>query len=111
MMRKRVRLLLLMSSATLLTACGDKVDEAAAEACECLKPIYAQMDEMSKAMQSGDMAKLSAMTANMDAAQKTQSCLEKVGRDYPEIGEDRESQDRFNARLGELCPAPRMMGM
>jgi len=111
MLQKIKRLMLIGGLAAVLTACGDQVDEAASAACECLGPIYEQMEQMTEAMQSGDMAKLSAMTASMDTAQKSQVCLNKVAQDYPDIGKDQETQERFNARMGELCPAPRMMGM
>ncbi|MFC1684762.1 hypothetical protein ACFL0R_04740 [Pseudomonadota bacterium] len=111
MINRLMKVLLLTGAVTSITACGDQVNEAASAACECLEPIYEQMEQMTEAMQSGDMAKLSAMTASMDTAQKTQVCLNKVSQDYPDIGKDQETQDRFNARMGELCPAPRMMGM
>lgn len=111
MLNRLWKMLSIVSTAAVLTACGDQVDEAASAACECLAPIYEQMEQMTEAMQSGDMAKLSAMTASMDTAQKTQVCLNKVSQDYPDVGKDRETQDRFNARMGEMCPAPRMMGM
>ena len=111
MIYKLLKVMLLTGTAVLITACGDQVDEAASAACECLEPIYEQMEQMTDAMQLGDMAKLSAMTASMDTAQKSQVCLNKVSQDYPDIGKDQETQNRFNARMGELCPAPRMMGM
>lgn len=111
MIKKTGKAILVAVVAALLSACGDPVEDAAKAACVCLEPVYGDMEKMAQAMQSGDMAKLSAMAANMDTAQKTQLCLNKVSQDYPDIGKDQESQNRFQARMSEICPMPQMMGM
>jgi hypothetical protein len=103
--------MLIGAAVVLLTACADPVEDAAQAACACLEPVYADLEKMTQAMQSGNMAELSNMAANMDTAQKTQVCLNKVSHDYPDIGKDQESQNRFQARMGEICPMPQMGGI
>ena len=98
-------------SLSLLSACSsDPAEQAAKEACECLQPIYDQMEQLAEAMRSGDSSALSGMQAGMEQATKSQACMVELQDKYPDIQEDAELQNRMTQRMNELCPQPSMFG-
>ena len=99
-------------SLTLLSACsGDPAEEAAKEACDCLRPIYAQMEQMAEAMRSGDSSALSGMQGSIEQGTRSQACMYDLQERYPDIQNDAQLQDRMTQRMNELCPQPKMLGM
>lgn len=103
---------LIMVSGLMLAACsGDPVEKAAQEACDCLKPIYTQLEKVAEAMRSGDQASLSDMSGDMDQSMKAQTCMGDLEKKYPNIRDDTELQSRLTASMDKLCPRPKIFGM
>ncbi len=77
--------LLLLASAALLHACsGDPLEEAAQAACDCVKPIYAEIAEVKKQVeQAGPGAE--APQGGLNSADQAEQCLADVQKRHPDV--------------------------
>ncbi len=79
-----------------LVSCGgDPLEEAAAEACICLRPIYSEITAVKKALEQGDGSVMEKM--GLESGDQAEACLNGVQKDYPGVEEA-----RLEKRLLEL---------
>jgi hypothetical protein len=111
---KRFILLASISIITIspLSAAPD-LDQAAADACQCLKAPYAEITKavvaVKLAQASGDMSKLMESQAQMMAIIQTSSgCFSNLSKKYPEIDQSDELQKKVMEKTQAMCPNPAM---
>lgn len=85
----------------LLASCGgDSLEEAAAAACECVKPIYSELTSVKQALEAGDDSVVADRNAGLASADQAEACLADVQKTYPGVDEGELEQ-----RLMELIRA------
>lgn len=108
--------LYLLAVATLspgLLSCSksDPVENAAKDLCECLKPVFSDMEKFSQALKSGDKSAMEKIAGTAgDVGEQSTSCMQSLQQRYPEIGDDMNLQTRVTVRIKELCPPPEIFG-
>ncbi len=81
-----------------LVSCGgDPLEEAAAEACICLRPIYSEITAIKKALEQGDESVMEKKDAGLETGDQVEACLNGVQNDHPGVEEA-----RLEKRLLEL---------
>ena len=87
------------------------VENAAKDLCECLQPVFSDMEKFSQALKSGDKSAMEkiARTAG-EAGEQSTNCMQSLQERYPEIGEDMNLQTRVTVRIKKLCPPPEIFG-
>ena len=109
------RLVFLISGLVLAVAtqAGSNLDQAASDACECMKEPYAKMEEakvmVMQAMASGDYTKMTAMEGEFAGLQdRVEACFNGLRKKYPDIDQSQALKDKVTAKMQEKCPAPQM---
>ncbi|HBH35930.1 MAG TPA: hypothetical protein DDW45_06065 [Gammaproteobacteria bacterium] len=87
------------------------VENAANDLCECLKPVFSDMEKFSQALQSGDKAEMEKIaTAAGKMGEQSANCMQSIQERYPEIEDDINLQTQVTVRIKELCPPPEIFG-
>jgi hypothetical protein len=108
--------LYLLAAATLslgLLSCSKSgpVENAAKDLCECLQPVFSDMEKFSQALESGDKSAMEKIArASGEVGEQSTNCMQSLQERYPEIGEDMNLQTQVTVRIKELCPPPEIFG-
>jgi hypothetical protein len=87
------------------------VENAAKDLCECLTPVFSDMQKFSQALKSGDKSAMEKIaTAAGDVGEQSTNCMQSLQQRYPEIGDDMKLQTQVTVRIKELCPPPEIFG-
>ena len=89
------------------------LDQAAADACKCLKAPYAEISKavasVKRAQQSGDMSKLMEVQSQMvTILQSSSRCFQALSSRYPDIDKSDELKKQVAEKIEKMCPAPVM---
>ncbi len=88
--------------------------EMAEKGCDCLKEPYKKMAEMTplvqEAMKTQDMSKIMELQGAMgEMMGSTEACFDELDKEYPEVRNNPELQDRISKLMDEeKCPRPNM---
>ena len=87
------------------------VENAAKDLCECLKPVFSDMEKFSQALESGDKSAMEKIArAAGEVGEQSTNCMQSLQERYPEIGDDMNLQTQVTVRIKELCPPPEIFG-
>ena len=95
----------LIFTVTLVSCGGDPVESAAKDACNCLKPLYSEMEKIMSAVRSGDRSVLDGMNSSMDETkQNLDACMSKLRKKHKEVDADPKLKRQITKRIQQLCP-------
>ncbi|MEM7542531.1 MAG: hypothetical protein AAF384_13255 [Pseudomonadota bacterium] len=95
---------------TMVIAAPD-LDQAASDACDCLKAPYQQIEKatamMKEAQASGDMSQMTAAQGEMMAVMNAGAqCFGGLQKKYPEIDQSDELKTKVMGIVENKCPRP-----
>lgn len=87
------------------------LNQAATDACACLKEPYAQIEKVmgmvQEAQASGDVSKIMAMQGEMmGSLSATQTCFDGLTKKYPDIDQDEKLKKQVMEIAEKQCPNP-----
>lgn len=89
----------------------DPVENAAKELCDCLKPVFSDMEKFSQALESGDKSAMEKIAAAAgEVGEQSTSCMQSLQVRYPQLEDDVRLQTQVTVRIKELCPPPEIFG-
>ena len=113
MIKKSLYLLAVATLSPGLLSCSKSgpVENAAKELCECLKPVFSDMEKFSQALESGDKSAMEKIArAAGEVGEQSTNCMQSLQERYPEIGDDMNLQTQVTVRIKGLCPPPEIFG-
>lgn len=112
-MKNMLSILAVAALSLVLLSCSKSgpVENAAKDLCECLKPVFSDMEKFSQALKSGDKSAMQKIaSAAGEVGEQSTSCMQLLQDRYPEIGDDMNLQTQVTVRIKELCPPPEIFG-
>jgi DNA repair ATPase RecN len=112
MINKSILLTSIAGMVLSLAACsGDRVDQAAKEACRCLEPVYEKVNKLMGSAQGGDMSAMATMANRIQASKnEADGCMNKLKEKYQDIDKDPERRRLVGVRMQQMCPRPSWSG-
>lgn len=112
-MKNMLSILAVAALSLVLLSCSKSgpVENAAKDLCECLKPVFSDMEKFSQALKSGDKSAMQKIaSAAEEVGEQSTNCMQLLQDRYPEIGDDMNLQTQVTVRIKELCPPPEFFG-
>ncbi len=90
-----------------LSACGDDVSSAARKYCDCVQPVYAEIEKARAAREAGDIGRVIALARAVQERQgEVMACMQDIREEYS--GRGPEFQEQVQRQIDERCPRPQL---